>query len=104
VCGGFFLFGAKRAVPVAAILGAPVPLAFLPVMLVAIPLYGNFIPAQLSFLMSMRYYAGNWAYSVRLFKKGTGRKFDVLNKTVPLLRDQLERITDDPEQADMIDL
>jgi hypothetical protein len=101
VYGGFFLFGAMGAVPVAAILGAPLLLAFLLVMLVAIPLYGNLVPAGMSFLMSMRYYAGNWAYSVWLFKKGSDRKLDLLKKPVPLLRDQLERIIDDPDQVDM---
>jgi glycerophosphoryl diester phosphodiesterase len=29
---------------------------------------GNVLPARVSFLCSMRYYAGNWAYSVWLFK------------------------------------
>ena len=37
--------------------------------LVAVPLFGNFVPSRLSFLLSMRYYAGNWAYNVWLFKK-----------------------------------
>ncbi len=32
--------------------------------------FGNFFPARVSFLLSMRYYAGNWAYNIWLFKKG----------------------------------
>ncbi len=32
---------------------------------------GNFFPKYISFLLSMRYYAGTWPYSVWLFKKGT---------------------------------
>ena len=33
-----------------------------------IPLYGNLRPERVSFLLSMRYYAGNWPYSIWLFK------------------------------------
>jgi len=32
---------------------------------------GNFFPKHISFLLSMRYYAGTWPYSLWLFKKGT---------------------------------
>ena len=32
------------------------------------PLYGNFVPSRVSFLLAMRYYAGNWAYSIWLFR------------------------------------
>jgi hypothetical protein len=101
VYGGFFLFGAMGAVPVAAIFGVPALLAFLLVLLVAIPLYDNLVPAGMSFLMSMRYYAGNWAYSVWLFRKGAERRLDRLPTPVPLLRDQLNRIIDDPDQVEM---
>ena len=34
-------------------------------------LLGNFFPKYISFLLSMRYYAGTWPYSVWLFKKGS---------------------------------
>jgi hypothetical protein len=36
---------------------------------VAIPVIGNLFPDKISFLPSMRYYAGNWATSVWLFRK-----------------------------------
>jgi len=97
VYGGFFLFGHSAAVPLLGLGAAPLLLAFLVVMLVVIPLYGNLLPAHMSFLMSMRYYAGNWAYSVWLFRKGSERKLDKLTKAVPLLRDQLNRIIDDAD-------
>lgn len=101
VYGGFFLFGAMGEVPIATVWGASALLKFLLIMLIAIPLYGNFAPAQMSFLMAMRYYAGNWAYSVWLFEKGSERKLDVIKKPVPLLRDQLNRIIEDPDQVEM---
>jgi len=101
VYGGLFLFGTCAAVSPLLLMGTPLLLAFLLVMLVAIPLYGNFVPSRVSFLMSMRYYAGNWAYSVWLFRKGSERKLDRLTKAIPLLRDQLSRLIDDPEQVEM---
>jgi len=101
VYGGFVLFGQFAAIPIAAILEAPWLLAFLITMLVAIPLYGNLVPSRVSFLMAMRYYAGNWAYSVWLFRADSARKLDRLVKAVPLLRDQLARILDDPQAVDM---
>jgi hypothetical protein len=100
VYGGFFLFGHFGEVPLAALGATPALLAFLVVMLVAIPMYGNFVPSRVSFLMAMRYYAGNWAYSVWLFKKGADRKLDKLEKAIPLLRDQLSRIIDDEDMVE----
>lgn len=38
---------------------------------VVIPVIGNMFPEKISFLPSMRYYAGNWATSVWLFRKDT---------------------------------
>ncbi len=101
VYGGFFLFGFNGGIPLAALGSTPLLLMFLIVMVVLIPLYGNFYPSRVSFLMSMRYYAGNWAYSVWLFRKGCERKLDRLVKAIPLLRDQLERIVPEPEMVDM---
>lgn len=101
VYGGFFLFGNFGAVSPLVLATAPLLLAFLVVMLAVIPLYGNVVPAHVSFLMSMRYYAGNWAYSVWLFRKGCERKLDALEKAVPLLRDQLSRILDDEDVVEM---
>jgi hypothetical protein len=101
VYGGIFLFGAFGSVPLAALGDAPLLLLFLLAMVVAVPLYGNLVPARVSFLLAMRYYAGNWAYSIWLFRGDSARKLDRLNKAVPLLRDQLARILDDRDAIDM---
>lgn len=101
VYGGLVLFGGFATVPVATLAAAPWLVAFLAVMVVAVPLYGNLMPARVSFLMAMRYYAGNWAYSVWLFRGDAARKLDRLTKAVPLLRDQLARLLDDPAAVDL---
>ena len=49
-------------------------------MLIAIPLYGNLVPSRISFLLAMRYYAGNWAYGIWLFRGESYRKLDRLTK------------------------
>jgi hypothetical protein len=100
VYGGIVLFGFFGEVPVAALAAAPALALFLFVMVFLIPLYGNFVPSRVSFLMAMRYYAGNWAYSVWLFRGASARKLDRVDKAVPLLRDQLARILDDPEAVE----
>src|SRR5262249_21834292 len=90
VYGGFFLFGKNAAVTLA---GISPPLAlFLVVMLVAVPLLGNLFPSKISFLMAMRYYAGNWAYSVWLFRGHSYRKLDKLKKSSPWVIDQLMKM------------
>jgi hypothetical protein len=70
--------------------------AFLLLMLVALPLFGNLFPERLSFLLSMRYYAGNWACSAWLLKGGSYRKLDKLKKASPWIYDQLDRFYDKP--------
>jgi hypothetical protein len=92
VYGAFFLFW-KHAD--ASLLAMPLPMAvFLAVMLVIVPLLGNLVPSWISFLLAMRYYAGNWACSVWLFKGESYRKLDRLKKSSAWPRDQLERIYD----------
>ena len=46
-------------------------------------LLGNFFPSQVSFLLSMRYYAGNWAYNIWLVRKGSAEKFDEAEEGAP---------------------
>ena len=85
IYGGFFCFGGLHS----EIISMPEPwlLTVLIVNSIALPLVGNFWPNAVSFLPSMRYYAGNWAYSVWLFRRGTfGR-----------LKDGLKLPTTDPE-------
>ena len=67
IYGGFFGFGGF----VDQSLSTPSVwlLAFLIVNTALVPLLGNVSPKHVSFLPSMRYYAGNWSYSVWLFRK-----------------------------------
>ena len=59
---------------------------------VGLPLLGNTVPRLVSFLVSMRYYAGNWAHSVWLFEGDSHRKLDRLTKSAPWIFDQLELV------------
>ena len=95
VYGAFFLFGEHAAHSAFAIGSLPLA-AVLAVMLVAVPLLGNFFPERVSFLLAMRYYAGNWAYSVWLFRDESFRKLDEhLVKSSPWVMDQLSRFYDE---------
>ena len=67
---------------------------FLGVMLIALPVAGNLFPRWISFLVSMRYYAGNWPFGVWLFQGESYRKLDRLTKSAPWIYDQLERFYD----------
>jgi len=100
VFGGFFLFGQHPEASVLALGSMPLLVIFLFVCLVAVPLYGNFYPSRVSFLNAMRYYAGNWAYSVWLFRGDSARKLDQLVKAAPLMRDQFEKALPDEEAVD----
>ncbi|HEY8376299.1 MAG TPA: DUF3556 domain-containing protein, partial [Nannocystis sp.] len=73
VYGGLALFWAHPDVGLGD-LGSPVLAAILVLALVAVPLLGNLFPSRISFLPAMRYYAGNWAYSVWLFRCDSYRK------------------------------
>lgn len=63
--------------------------------LVVVPLLGNLVPERVSFLLAMRYYAGNWAWSVWLFKNESYRKLERgLTMTSPWVMDQLAHFYD----------
>jgi hypothetical protein len=94
VYGGFALFWAHPEVSLTALFHTPLLALFLATMLVALPLYGNLFPARLSFLLSMRYYAGNWAYSVWLFRGESYRKLERLTTGSRWVYDQLARFYD----------
>jgi hypothetical protein len=100
VYGGIFLFGFNPDTSVLAIAEVPLLAGFLAVFLVAIPLYGNFVPKHVSFLMAMRYYAGNWAYSVWFFRGESQKKLNKLTKAAVTMREQLEGMLDDSEAVD----
>ncbi len=93
VYGAFALFGAHPEVRVWQLESAPLAV-FLGVMLVAVPLLGNLFPRRLSFLLSMRYYAGNWAYGVWLFKGDASKKLARLTTSAPWVYDQLAKFYD----------
>ena len=95
VYGGFVLFGHYADVSAFSI-SSPLLVAFLVFALFVVPLFGNLVPSRASFLCSMRYYAGNWAYSVWLFKGDSSKKLDDhLTKISPRLPDQLEGMLDE---------
>ncbi|MFW5924831.1 MAG: DUF3556 domain-containing protein [Myxococcota bacterium] len=93
VYGGFALFWAHPEVSLLA-LDAPAFGVLLALVLVAVPLLGNLFPHRLSFLLSMRYYAGNWAYSVWLFRGESHRKLGRLTTSAEWVYDQLARFYD----------
>jgi hypothetical protein len=93
VYGAFALFWAHPEVSVLD-LGNPWLAVFLVLALVAVPLLGNLRPGAVSFLLAMRYYAGNWAYGIWLFKGDSYRKLDRLTKSSPWIYDQLEKVYD----------
>ena len=93
VYGAFALFWAHPEVTLLDL--GSVPLAiFLGVVLVGVPLAGNLWPRWCSFLLAMRYYAGNWAYGVWLFRGDSYRKLDRLTKSAAWIYDQLDRMYD----------
>jgi hypothetical protein len=51
---------------------------------------GNLFPSRISFLLAMRYYAGNWATSYWCFRDGAEAKLDShIRKAAPSVRSQL---------------
>ncbi len=70
VYGLRYLYVHHRAVPLSDCM-ASVPLfAFVLVVALIVPLVGNIAPRLVSFLFGMRYYAGNWSFSVWVLKNG----------------------------------
>jgi hypothetical protein len=96
----FFLFVGHPRVTVLDIDSLPLAI-YLAVGLFVLPLVGNLVPARVSFLVAMRYYAGNWAWNAWLFRGDSHRKLDRLKRASPLLREQLERFA--PAEAASMD-
>ena len=71
--------------------------------LLVLPVVGNIWPRFISFLLAMRYYAGNWAYSVYLFRSEEAEeKLDsYIKKVAPAMRKQLLKFYE-PEEAEMM--
>ena len=101
IYGGWFLFWFHPEASILELTQTPFLLAALLFSLVVVPTVGNFFPSKVSFLPSMRYYAGNWAYNVWLFKKnGCRKKLDKLEKASTTFAEQLEDMIPDPVQLE----
>ncbi len=96
VYGAWVLFGNQHPT-ITVNLHSPLLIVILSISFFALPLLGNFFPKYISFLLSMRYYAGTWAYSVWLFKDDSKHEKLEPNivKTSPDLRKQLSIFYDD---------
>jgi Transmembrane protein of unknown function (DUF3556) len=103
VFGLLFLFGHYGSVPFST-LEDPLLLVILALTCVGLPVLGNFRPDLVSFLPSMRYYAGNWATSQWLFRKQgeAEKKLDLsIVKPAPIVVEQLSKFYE-PEMIDVL--
>ncbi|MEZ4403860.1 MAG: DUF3556 domain-containing protein [Kofleriaceae bacterium] len=103
VYGGFALFGAHPDVSVAQAI-TPDWVGLVVAAVVVVPLIGNLAPRWVSFLPSMRYYAGNWAWSVWLFRGDAHRKLEALTKSSAWPHEQLARLYPGSAPAAMMSL
>lgn len=95
IYGALVLFGVHASVPILS-MSSPLLIAWLVAFHFCLPLYGSQYPSQVSFLLSMRYYAGNWAYSVWLFRKDASESLDTqIAKWSQLPKKQLSLLYDD---------
>jgi hypothetical protein len=105
IYGGWFLFGFGTAPDMSVFaVWENLPLAlFLCLSLIVVPTLGNFMPRYVSFLPSMRYYAGNWAYNVWLLRKDSNAaaKFDKLKKSSTTVREQFRDVMPDDEAVEV---
>jgi len=93
IFGLLFLFGHYGDVPFST-LEDPLLIAIIITGGVIVPIVGNLRPEKVSFLPSMRYYAGNWATSQWLFRKdGAEQTLDrELVKPASVVVEQLTRL------------
>jgi Transmembrane protein of unknown function (DUF3556) len=90
IYAAFFLFVGHPDVSLFAV--GSIPLAiYLLIALLVLPLIGNLMPSRVSFLVAMRYYAGNWAWNAWLFRNASYKRLHMLKRAAPLLREQQER-------------
>jgi hypothetical protein len=102
VFGLLFLFGHYGSVPWST-LDDPLLLVILALTCVGLPVLGNLRPDLVSFLPSMRYYAGNWATSQWLFRRDTGAEAKLdrsIVKAAPIVGEQLKKFY----EPDLIDV
>jgi hypothetical protein len=71
----------------------------------AVVVLGNLFPDRFSFLLSMRYYAGNWATSYWCFRAGAVERFDRdIKKVAPAVRSQLATLYSEAEAGLVLDV
>jgi hypothetical protein len=85
-----FLFVGYPEVSLFAVGSVPLT-TYLVIALLVLPVVGNLFPSWVSFLVAMRYYAGNWAWNAWLFRDESYRKLDRLKRGAPLLIEQQQR-------------
>jgi hypothetical protein len=96
IFGILFLFGHYGDVPLST-LDNPALIALLVLWGIAMPIVGSLRPDKFSFLPAMRYYAGNWATTQWLFRRGSGaeEKLDTdVRKVAPLVVEQVADLYD----------
>ncbi|HJT38408.1 MAG TPA: DUF3556 domain-containing protein [Actinomycetota bacterium] len=96
IFGTALLFGHYGRIPYTTLTN-PVLIVLLIVIGAVIPILGNLFPEKFSFLLSMRYYAGNWASSTWLFRKDTdaeGKLDRRVYKVAPIGVEQLASVYD----------
>jgi hypothetical protein len=91
VYAAFFLFVGHPEVSVLDVGSTPLAL-WLVATLIGLPLLGNLVPAKVSFLIAMRYYAGNWAWNAWLFRGQSYEKLHRLKRASPLFQEQLQKL------------
>ena len=104
IFGVLFLFGHYGDVPLSS-LDDPLLIAGIAIVCLGLPVLGNFRPDKVSFLPAMRYYAGNWATTQWLFRKGSGaeEKLDTkVKKSAALVSEQVTRLYEDPELTNLL--
>ena len=104
IFGLFYLFGYHADMPWFALEDPLLVLGILLPICVGLPLLGNFRPDLVSFLPSMRYYAGNWATSQWLFRKDTGAEAKLdreIVKAAPIVEEQLKKFYE-PEMIEVL--
>jgi Transmembrane protein of unknown function (DUF3556) len=97
----FALFWAHPDVSVLDI-DQPIVAAILAVLLIGVPLFGNLFPDRMSFLLAMRYYAGNWPYSAWMFRGESHKRLEALTKAAPWIYEQLDRFYERPVSIGLV--
>jgi len=98
IYAAFFLFAGYPEVRLFDVGSVPLSI-YLFIALVVLPVVGNLFPSKVSFLVSMRYYAGNWAWNGWLFRDESYLKLNRLKRAAPLLFEQQRRAFPEDEAS-----